>query len=442
MGRLALLTLTALGLAGCASEEAERALGHETLACAACHQGGSADRDIASVPSATCADSDCHGSDGPSSTVLQRVSFDHRDHGPTAPFAVGCAGCHRHAEGSAPLEAGAATCGLCHQEELAGPRAEQCRVCHVDLSYQGVTPQGLVIPHEDFSSIGRGCLRCHFEVAEPVQETSIERCGSCHDDIAEIQRRGIGVDLHPTHAGVSCASCHETDTHHIESMSSSVALECSDCHTAEHEVELLSHWLTSGTCLNCHGETHQAPQALLLGVQSAGDRPRPAEHFTAGLTCASCHVDGSGSEAAPGEVTVQACSSCHQAEYETVGLWWIEGVRDRFAVVAPYVEEAARIAERLPHDHPSRERLEVTQARLDLVSMGGGHHNIRLTHQIFEDAVEAAAGVLESAGFIPRPPPALGRAPTSGFCSYCHYHVDPTHISEEMPEDFHRDVMR
>ena len=442
MGRLVLLTGAALALAACSAGEVEQRLGHQELPCAACHQGPLAGRDLASVPSATCGTSDCHGAGGPSFIELSSAAFDHRDHGPTDDFAIGCAGCHRHVEGTEPIEAGAATCGLCHQAELAGPQAEGCRVCHVDLSHQGVTSQGLVIPHEGFSSIGRGCLRCHFGVTEPIQETRVERCTECHQDTEAIQREGIGVDLHPDHVAVSCESCHETDQHHIEEMSSSVALVCSDCHTVEHEVEVGSHWLTSTTCLDCHAESHQEQQALVLGVEPSGGRPRPSEHFTAGLTCGSCHVDGSGTLALSEDETVESCASCHRAEYEVVGRWWIEGTRDRLALVEPYVASAERVVARLPDGDSNRARLATARDRLDLVSIGGGEHNIRLVHQIFEEVVRTASDALQAAGEAADGAPALGRAPSSGFCSYCHYHVDPTSITEEMPEDFHREVMR
>ena len=440
MGRASLLTVAWLGLVGCAASPAVQEFGHLALACSECHQGPTADRELAFVPPETCTASECHQSSVPGSITLKTVRFEHRGHGSTDELAVGCAGCHTHSTGGAPITGSDGTCGLCHQEELAGPRGDGCRMCHTDLSYNGFTPQGLAIQHDDLPLFGRGCSRCHYEVTVPVQETAIERCVACHEDGAAIQRSGIGVDLHPSHVSVSCESCHETDTHHIESMSSAVSLVCVDCHAVEHAVELNPSWPEPAMCVACHRQSHVQQQSFLLGIDASGAVPSPAEHFTSGLVCRSCHVEGSGSppvSAAAGA----ACVTCHRDEYQTVGRWWVEGVGDRMALVEPYLATAEGVVGRLATSDERRAQLSVSRGRLELLRSAGGEHNVRLAHQIFEEVVDASTAVLEASGVVASSEPALGEPPRSGFCTYCHYQIDQERTTEGMPEDFHREVM-
>jgi len=445
MGRAALLTALAVWTSACAATAPAPGEGHSALACAACHQGGRSDRELASVPDETCTQSACHTDDVPGELFLETVRFQHRGHGSTDGIALGCAGCHSHENGQEPISGSADTCGICHQEELASQRGEACRVCHAEPSHDGITAQGLAVPHKDLPWIERGCLRCHYEVAEPLQEISTEQCATCHHDLEAIQRAGVGVDLHASHVTVSCQACHDADTHRIASMSSAVNLVCAHCHTTEHSVEVDLEWLTPATCVACHRETHQGPQALFLGIApSATTTTAPAEHFMDGLTCRSCHANGSGTAPVSARPTRHgdACTQCHRAEYRAIPQWWADGVRDRLSLVDRYVTEAERAAARRPGDEDVRLALATARARLDFVRLGDGSHNLPLTHRLLEDALAAAAATYAAAGQVQPFLPSLGRPPRSGFCSYCHYQIGELGLTEDMPEDFHREVVR
>lgn len=450
MGRRLLLThvpaapgaLVAAGwvlmMAGCAAgpENPAEAGGdpHATLACAECHDGGLADRSLAAVPPSTCTGSGCHAENVPGESMVGSVRFTHADHGSTETLSVGCAGCHTHETGDEPLQAGPETCGLCHREELSGEEAEDCRLCHESPTHSGVTSQGVAIPHEGLPWIEGGCLRCHYEVTHPVHEVPLERCTSCHTGVDELAETAVGENLHPRHNGIACTSCHESDNHRIESMSSAVDLQCATCHLEEHDVEVRAAGLTSASCNQCHGDTHQAPQELLLGV--AFEDAQPSPHFSQGLTCGSCHLepDGTAAENRPAG-TGDACVDCHRPEYRSVLRWWEAGVADRTRLVNRYLTGAENAL--------GEDNAELAEARslLMLVRDGNGEHNLPLTHRLFQETLERTRAAYREAGRTPPPAPTLGRDPRPGLCSYCHYRVDEPGMSEEMDDTFHREVM-
>lgn len=415
---------------------------HAHLACSQCHSGGLAERSQAAVPTASCATAGCHDRNIPSSVTLNSVRFAHLNHGSTGSVAMECAGCHTHSGGGEPLVAGAATCGLCHQDALSGARGEDCRLCHVRLEHEGMTSQGVGVPHEGLPWIEGGCLRCHFAVSVPVRSVSLDRCASCHGNVARVTQAGIGRDLHPTHVGISCAGCHQEDTHRIEAMSSSVELRCTACHAEAHAARLGGSGLTAGTCNGCHGAVHEGPQRLLLGIPPAADAAAPSRHFMAGVGCQSCHIppdDDGDTQALTG--TARACVQCHRPEYARVLVWWDQGIRDRTGLVDRYLAAAESSLGGLDADHPARRAAERARTLLDLVSTSGGQHNLPLTHRIFEDAVAGASEAYRLAGRGVPAAPDLGRAPRQGVCAFCHYRLTEPGFATTMDDAFHREVL-
>jgi len=392
------------------------------------------------VPPDACTASGCHDRGIASVTMLASVPFDHRLHSRNGGVVAGCAGCHVHRSGTDPLEAGPGTCGLCHAAELTGDRAEGCRVCHAAPSHVGMTSQGVAVPHEGLPWIEGGCLRCHYQVARPVQHVDLGRCANCHEDVAAAASSGVGEDLHPAHLGSACVACHEEDEHRIEAMSSAVDLVCTHCHVEEHRLELTSSRVAIRTCVDCHRDTHRDPQRLLLGIVPLGTAAAPSDHFMDGLTCRSCHADATPGGRALG-ASGRACATCHRSEYATILDWWEEGVRERVALVDRYLAESDRATATLPQDAPGRAAVVRAEALVDLVRRAGGAHNLALTHRMLEDALREASEGERLAGGVPAETPSLGRAPRQGLCSYCHYRLDGPGLSERMDDAFHREVM-
>lgn len=446
MGRHSLLAVLAgAALAACGTETAPRqtaAEPHARLACAACHQGGLADRELPAVPSGACVASGCHGNEVPAQVTIQTVSFTHRGHGSTGSVTIGCAGCHTHRAGGDSLKAGPGTCGLCHADELSGARTEDCRLCHATLAHDGMTSQGVAIPHEGLPWIEGGCLRCHYAVAKPVHEVSLTRCAACHDDVDAVTQAGIGEDLHPAHAGNTCGACHEEDNHQIEAMSSAVDLQCADCHTEEHGVEVDVTWLDAATCDACHATAHQSEQRLVLGILPDSLAATPSDHFMDGLTCRSCHLPLGGANSERRLGSSVACVQCHRPEYATILRWWNEGIAERTRMVDRYLSGAERAAGRGEQGDTAALTAARARAMLSLVERAGGQHNLPLTHRIFQDVVSDATEAYRLAGVTPPAAPELGRTPRQGICAYCHYTLPEPGFSERMDDAFHREVLR
>lgn len=444
MGRYPLLTLVALAGFACTPAPAPQTSAadpHGDLACASCHAGDLADRAQATVPDASCMAAGCHAQNTPNEVTLATVRFTHLNHGSSGNPSVGCAGCHTHGPDDVILEAGAGTCGLCHEDALAGAQGEDCRLCHSTPDHAGITSQGVSVPHQGLPWIEGGCLRCHYAVSEPVHEVSLTRCAACHEDVERSTAMGIGEDLHPPHNGIACGSCHEEDNHRIQAMSSAVDLQCTMCHTQEHGLEVDHGWMSAETCNSCHMNVHEGPQRILLGILPGREAAAPSQHFMDGLTCSSCHIPDAEETDQALAGTSRACVQCHRSEYATVLRWWNEGIAQRTRLVDRYLAGAESAVSGRLDDDPGKQAAARGRALLELIRRGGGQHNLPLTHRVFEDVVAQASEAYRLAGQGVPPVPQLGRAPRQGICAFCHYRINEPGFSETMDDAFHREVL-
>lgn len=447
MGRRHLL-IFAFGLPafGCGAPELQHARApddpHGQVACATCHAGALADAEMATVPAATCTASGCHDDAGPRQVRLGSVEFLHRGHAGDTVVAMACAGCHVHGSGAEPLVAGVEACSLCHLSEQSAGLTGECRTCHVQPSHVAVASQGVEIPHRGLPWIEGGCVRCHYDVTEAPVEVPLQQCAACHVDLDAAVALGIGEDLHGSHTGVACVSCHEEGTHRIRAMTSAVALQCVDCHRIEHDVALTPAFPDPATCNDCHGGVHEAQQRLTLGLVEGLAAPAPSEKFMDGLSCGSCHAGpGSGAPTVAVAGTAAACADCHRTEYREILTWWRQGGQARLARVAPFVERGAALVASRPGDDSIRVALAEALAWVDLVREGGAVHNLPLAHELLQTATDRVAEAYRATGLAMPPPPDLGRQPRMGLCTYCHYRPDDPWLFQEMSGAFHREVL-
>jgi hypothetical protein len=412
---------------------------HAGQPCAACHSGPQGERGRATVPELSCRDGGCHEDGGPEEVFVATVRFPHRGHGLGGGIEPSCAGCHTHDRGDEPLSASVAACALCHMTEVTSADAQECRLCHVRPNHSELTNQGVAVSHSELPWVEIGCVRCHYDVSAAEPDVAGLKCMDCHNDMAELNRRAVGRDLHPIHEGVTCTSCHRDDVHEVRAMSSVVDLVCSDCHGRGHGISLGTETAPlRGLCASCHTGVHAAQQRLILGIRPDGS-VMPSEKFLAGITCRSCHVPTN--EAVDRAIRGQAsaCAGCHPAQYTRVLNWWLTGVQTRLRAVDAYVEEAGQ---RIPAGRDSAQRLlDAGRAMVSLVAEAGGQHNLELSDRLLREAVERAREAYDVAGVAPSSPPELGRVPHMGLCSYCHYDTTELWNIRDMPEGFHRDVL-
>ena len=441
MGRVLLIASAALWLAGCGEPAGEaRADGHADLACAACHQGPRGERGRATVPEARC--TSCHDDGGPGAVQVATVSFPHRDHGDGGPIETTCAGCHTHASGDEPLHASVDACALCHLNDVSTGEGQSCRLCHQQPDHARLTSQGVAVSHSQLPWIEIGCVRCHYDVADPPREVPTTECSQCHEDLDRLNALAVGRDLHPIHGGLTCTACHAERTHEVNAMSSVVELVCSDCHLRVHDMDVRSETSEAiELCAQCHQGVHAAQQRLILGIRPDG-ATTPSSKFLAGVTCRSCHVPGPATGPQPttairGQAT--ACAGCHEQEYTRVLDWWLQGVRTRLTRTSAYLATAeGQLAEA---DDSVRALLSSAREMVSLVEAAGGHHNLELSDRLMREAIDLAVRAYRGSGRAPPRVPDLGRVPHAGLCSYCHYGTGDPWALERMPEDFHRSFM-
>lgn len=457
MGRALLSLGAALLIAACGADERPadaRAAGdsdsaaaapdhdpHGTLPCAACHAGALTGTRVAAVPRETCTAAGCHQEGGPSHVSTATATFRHLDHGATSEIALGCAGCHTHAGAREPLRVSVDGCALCHLADLAGTQPDDCRLCHQQPRHVAMTNQALPIPHSALPWVETGCVRCHYDVAEPVTRVRFETCAACHGRDADVVARGIARDLHTGHTAVTCTSCHQDDAHRVRAMSSAVQLVCGDCHVREHDVVLGDDWNNDVTCASCHEAVHQPQQRLLLGM-IPGAQAAPSSKFIAGITCRSCHIRTARPTAADAALRGQAeaCAGCHRTEYRRVLDWWLEGTRARTRSVSAYIAEAGRGLGSAAPD-TARALVADAAAMLRFVEDAGGQHNLEVSDRIFRESVDRVRRAYLLAGRVAPPPPVLGSPAHEGTCSYCHYSPDGPWDFRRMSGPFHRSVL-
>jgi hypothetical protein len=427
------------------AEDAARPDPHRGMTCSACHSGGRADIGRAAVPASSCMASGCHEDGGAERVRLATATFEHRRHGEGGDIVPSCAGCHTHSDGAEPLRASVDACALCHIQQLTSPESQDCQTCHVQPRHVTLTSAGVPVPHGSMPWAEIGCVRCHFDVADPPIEVSATRCAECHRDVAAVTRSGIGTDLHPGHAGVNCTSCHESGAHQVRAVSSAVDLICTDCHSAAHEIELApwtttaDAWTNSDACGVCHEGVHHPQQQLLLGLLPEGPAA-PARKFLVGMTCRSCHIPPvAGPPVQPIRGQALSCRSCHEPEYDRVLAWWLEGVERRLRATTAYVRAAEQ---GLGAGMPDSSRVLLTSASrvLALVDSAGGHHNLELSDRVFRESVRRVQDAYRLAGRTAPAPPSLGRPPHLGLCSGCHYSGDQLDM-RAMPSDFHERIV-
>lgn len=455
--------------------------GHADLSCAACHDGPLlADREMPLATREGCTAAGCHQEAGPQEVqVAGVVEFPHRDH-PT-PWGdeddvLTCAACHTHPAGGARLVADTDGCGLCHTESLDGSPPEECLSCHQEPDHVPMTNQGLPVAHAGVPWLQTGCVRCHYEVLDETALEPSRSCTACHAEDPDPGLAGtVGLvrdtaavedvpeeDPHRVHPELPCSSCHTGVAHRVVAQSTAVYLDCASCHAP-------SHWIpeeelpASGVCVTCHLDSHRAEQGLFTGlVPWDSTRVRPSVKFAAGLACAECHTGAvedrragavagragggagaGGEESDGGRAPVEhgeavgndpeSCVGCHQEEYRAVLEWWEDGGEDRLSRAGAYVDRArGRLGE-----------AAVAEAarRLAFVDSGGFSHAPELADRLLREALAATVEAYRAADRgVPRLPE-LGPAPRDGFCSYCHLEPNPAWNLDDMPADFHREVM-
>jgi len=427
--RHALLALAALAttLAGCGRRPAAAPDPHENVACVGCHRLLAADSGRGPVPDEGCTSRNCHPGGGPDSARLSLVRFAHRAHPNGRGGTVACAACHTHAPGSAAMTTDTTACALCHVKDLAESRGRQlfCRLCHADLQHAPTTNQGVPVPHARVDAEHVPCTRCHYQVLEG-NAAQADKCAGCHRDTVVASLRSADT-LHATHPNFRCEACHGPVRHRVAAISTSVELDCLECHRPGHRrPNHPADIVATARCVGCHTDVHAAEQRLILGLLP-GEPIRPSPMFMGGVTCRSCHVTPGQPGPRAGRPLVSneaACTGCHGSQWSGILPRWRRGYQRREAWVGAYVAAAVRAAGDSGRPAAARAQVRQAQSLLAFVRAAGPLHNLPASDRIMRDALDLARRSYRTAGLPAPATPELGPPVQTGNCMSCHYGIE------------------
>jgi nitrate/TMAO reductase-like tetraheme cytochrome c subunit len=352
--------------------------------------------------------------------LFQGVLFDHQPHLAEMRRAkqLRCTSCHSQIVQGSHIAVTESTCFLCHFKDTAPDTGTaRCTLCH-PVPEKLITTAGLSFNHGDVKRYGMSCMSCHEGIVKGDGEVLRERCFTCHNEQARLQRFDETEYLHRTHVTehkVECLNCHLEIRHAIPAREEALATECRACHSA--------------------AAGHAPVRDLYRGIGGKGVTPQPAEMYLAGIRCEACHTRPDGDRMVADEVS---CMSCHGPSYLKIYRGWQAALEQRLPALRAELQRAlARLA---AADGQATAALADTQANLDLLDRGHPIHNPRYAAALLDKGHRDIATALRAAGVTqPIPPPWIA-APYAMACLDCHLGIElqsATAFGKKFPHEPH-----
>jgi nitrate/TMAO reductase-like tetraheme cytochrome c subunit len=343
------------------------------------------------------------------------VLFDHSNHlsemrrGKT----LRCTSCHSQIVQGSHIAVTTSTCILCHfKGEAPGQGTARCTLCHrvPETTYR---VDGFTFEHADVARFGMECTWCHSRPPDSDGSVPRERCITCHNQAARLEKYGDTELLHRKHVTehkVDCMDCHLTIEHvaplTAETAGQRLALAQSRIHRA------------ASDCRGCHEAGHSPQLDLYAGTGGRGVPPMPSPMFEAGVRCEGCHMPLPGQDAAVNRASEISCMACHGPSYRKIYRSWKEGSERRVASVARELQETERALA-----GPAPRSLIDARHNVDIVRRGHGVHNISYAYALLVQAHEGINTARRARGLAPLPRP--WREPRySSPCLVCHAGIE------------------
>jgi nitrate/TMAO reductase-like tetraheme cytochrome c subunit len=336
----------------------------------------------AEVSDYSCMRSGCH-----SRRLLEgeisygRIRFDHRHHliGLGRGKKLRCTSCHSQIVQGNHLTVTKSSCILCHFKESSATRpVDDCNICH------GPPPDeielgGFVFRHSDYLKRGVACSSCHGDVTRGTGDVPRERCGTCHNQQAHLDRYDEVEFIHRHHVAdhaVSCLQCH-TEIHH--------GLPPREEHYR-------------GACANCHVGAHGTPANVYRGTGGREVPDNPGVMYLARVTCNGCHRPPFRATPAPlagatFKADPLACIDCHGTGFEGMSDRWQTEVRRDTKRVQQALEELHELlAEEWEDGDPAAARRHYDNAAFNLglvlLDRSEGVHNLPYVRDLLRRSAE------------------------------------------------------
>lgn len=394
----------------------------------------------AEVSDYSCMRSGCH-----SQRLLEgeirfgRIRFDHRHHlvGMRRGKELRCTSCHSQIVQGEHLTVTTSSCILCHFKpgaaEAGSRRIDSCDTCHGPPPGE-IQLGSFVFRHGDYLERGVSCDACHGDITRGTGEVPRERCGSCHNKQAHLDRYDEADFLHRKHVtdhSVSCLECHMEIRHGLPPRE-------------EH---------FRGDCTKCHTGSHDASADLYRGTGGRNVKDNPGVMYLARVTCNGCHRPPfPGAPAPPRGATFKAdplaCLDCHGPGFEGMDARWQAEVKETLKRAEEALAELREMAkEEWPDGDVPKALRHADDAAFNIglvhLDKSMGVHNLPYARDLLRRAAEdlkAGYAALDP-GESPGPIPVGPRTPSAQGCTtLCHVGVEGVKVAQarDLPFDHAR----
>lgn len=335
--------------------------------------------------------------------VYNGVLFDHQPHltEMRREKQLRCTSCHSQIVQGSHIAVTATTCFLCHFKNTTPNKGTaRCTLCHA-IPEKTITTAGLSFDHGDVKRFNMDCMACHEGVIKGDGDVPRERCFTCHNDTARLERYGQTEFLHRMHVTdhkVECLNCHIEIRHKIPAREEVLSTPCQSCHSS-----------SAG---------HSLTRDLYRGISGKGVTPRPATMYLAGIRCEACHNRPMGDYQGANEVS---CMTCHGPKYLTIYRSWQSGLKQRIDGLRTELEAATTQLTR--HDGSGAAPLTDAKENLALLERGKAIHNPGYAVELIAKGHQDVVAALTAAG-EPAPRTPWVEAPYTIECLKCHFGIE------------------
>jgi len=308
-----------------------------------------------------------------------------------------CVSCHSQMVQGQHIVVTLDTCFLCHFKGFQHGREDQtlggCRSCHD-------APAGIIrlptgeFEHQKFIDRGVKCINCHADTLKGNGAVPRQVCWNCHNQPNLLAQYGNSSLMHRSHVTehkVECSSCHIQIVHHLEAAGPAgiALLQGDDTHGMA----------DTGSCGQCHRQTHAGALDLYRGVGGRGVPDMPSPMFRAQVDCIACHRFHKDRNDATARIAGQtfiadqpSCDLCHEQKYNDVLAGWRLQISSHLSRAKTSLESAQNLLKNAsldPKQQLTLQRLiDDAEQNVRLVEFGHGVHNVIYATALLNVAID------------------------------------------------------
>ncbi len=312
-----------------------------------------------------------------------------------------CVSCHSQIVQGQHITVTLDTCFLCHFKGLKHGRDDEtlggCGSCHSAPEGEIHMTTG-IFNHADYLERGVECQNCHSDAVKGDGAVPRQMCWNCHNDPQQLKRYNDTSFIHQQHVTdhkVECSSCHVQIEHHL----TAAVPQGVDLMMGGHVLE------NSGTCGQCHEQSHIGPLDIYRGVGGRGVADMPSAMYRAQVDCIACHtVKEYATDVASvtGQTYVAAqerCNACHDTKYDGTLDVWRATISDHLARAENLYEQAEAAVDETQLDEArrlqARRMLDDAAHNIRMVKLGHGVHNVTYATALLNVAIDHCRRIVD-----------------------------------------------